>query len=124
MRPRASTDITPPRDRAHRLGAVVLALVAAALVAAALASAASAAPYDPHLTRAPYLTDLVGRHVIVNWATDRSATAASASWGAYTDSGCSLTSTQAATRTGITVGTVAEYQWKASLSLPADGSYC
>jgi hypothetical protein len=124
MRPRASTDTTPPRDRARRLGAIVLALVAAALVAAALASAATAAPYDPHLTRAPYHTDLVGRHVIVNWATDRSATAASASWGAYSGSGCSLTNTQAATRTGITVGTVLEYQWKASLSLPADGSYC
>ena len=40
------------------------------------AGPATAGPtgYNSHLTRAPYLTDLVGRHVAINYATDRSAT--------------------------------------------------
>ena len=39
--------------------------------------------YDTHLTRAPYLTDLVGLHVIVNFATDQSGTTASVSYGPF-----------------------------------------
>ena len=124
MRPRSTSDPIPRRGRRRSLRAVAVALLAAAFGAASLASTSAAAPYDPHLTRAPYLTDLVGGHVIVNWATDRSATAASASWGPWDGTTCSLTNTQAAVRTGISVNAVVEYQWKASLSLPAGASYC
>ncbi|MCU1429842.1 MAG: metallophosphoesterase [Actinomycetia bacterium] len=91
----------------------------------ALAPAAeAAAPFDPHLTRAPYLTDLVGLHVLVNWATDRTGTTGSLAWGAVSGSTCNLTNTQTATRISITVGPVLEYQWKASLTLPSQGTYC
>ena len=55
-----------------------------------------AATYDTHLTRAPYLTDLVGTHVIVNFATDQTGTVASVSYGAVRRHACALTSTQAA----------------------------
>jgi hypothetical protein len=77
------------------------------------------------LTRSPYLTDLVGRSVEVNWATDTSNTAGSASWGAVDASGaCTVTHVVAGTSTSITVGTTPEYQWKAQLTLPASGRYC
>jgi Calcineurin-like phosphoesterase len=101
------------------------ALVAlAALVLSGLASPSGAATYDTHLTRAPYLTDLVGLHVIVNFATDQSGTAASVSYGPVNGGTCTLGSTQSATRVTVKVGTVNEYQWKASLALPSGGSYC
>ena len=88
------------------------------------ADAAGAATYDAHLTRAPYLTDLVDRHVIVNFATDQSSTAASVAYGSASGGSCSLTSTQTAARTPVTVGSVSEYQWRAPLSLPISGQYC
>ena len=80
--------------------------------------------YDTHLTRAPYLTDLVGLHVIVNFATDQSGTTASVTYGPFDGTTCVLSSAQSATRTTVTVGTVNEYQWKASLTLPSAGQYC
>ncbi len=74
------------------------------------------------LRRAPYLTDLGATTVTVNWATDTSQTIGSMTYGVAPN--CS-TSTQSATRTSITVGTVAEYQWTANISgLSADTSYC
>ncbi len=86
---------------------------------------ACTAPIAPQLTRSPYLTDLVGRSVAVNWATDTSNTVAGASWGAVDAmGGCTPTNVVAAARTSITVGTTSEYQWKATLSLPASGRYC
>ncbi|MCW2621961.1 MAG: metallophosphoesterase, partial [Frankiales bacterium] len=81
--------------------------------------------YAPQLTRAPYLTDLVGKHVAVNFATDRSATTGSIVYGAVDDEdGCTPTTTVAASRTSITVGTVLEYQWTAQVNVPAAGRYC
>ncbi|MDX6573646.1 MAG: acid phosphatase type 7, partial [Gaiellales bacterium] len=59
-----------------------------------------------------------------NFATDRSGSAASVAYGSASDGSCSLTSTQTAARTTVTVGSVSEYQWKASLSLPISGQYC
>ena len=85
---------------------------------------AGAAAFDPHLRRAPYLTDLVGLHVLVNWATDRSATTGSLLWGPVSGETCTLTNTETATRTPLTVDALSEYQWKASLTLPATGTYC
>src|SRR4051812_20481616 len=88
------------------------------------APAASAAAFNAALTRAPYLTDLVASHVNVNWATNQSATTGSLQWGPVSGGTCSLANSTTATRTTITVGTVSEYQWKASLSLPGQGTYC
>lgn len=83
------------------------------------------APYDPHLTRAPYLTDLVGNHVAINFATDQSATNASVKYGAVDSGGnCTPGTTVTPGRTSIVVGTVSQYQWTAQLDLPAQGSYC
>jgi hypothetical protein len=82
-------------------------------------------PYDPNLTRAPYLTDLVNLHVAINWATNQSATTGSVQWGQVGAGGaCSLTDTLPASRTSILVGTVGEYQWKGDLTLPSSGKYC
>ncbi|HEY8728200.1 MAG TPA: metallophosphoesterase [Acidothermaceae bacterium] len=86
--------------------------------------AQAVSPWSPSLTRAPYLTDLVGTHVNVNWATNKSATTGSLHWGPVTAGTCTLTQTQSATRSSITVGTVHEYQWKTSLALPGQGAYC
>lgn len=88
------------------------------------ASAQAASPFNSALTRAPYLTDLVGTHANVDWATDRSATTGSLQWGPVTGGTCSLANTLAATRSSVTVGAVGEYQWKVSLSLPGQGTYC
>ena len=85
---------------------------------------AGAADYNTHLTRAPYLTDLVGLHVIVNFATDQSGTTASVTYGPFDGTTCTLPSVQSATRSTVKVGTVSEYQWKASLTLPSAGRYC
>lgn len=88
-------------------------------------SATVISAYDPHLTRAPYLTDLVGQHVAINFATDQSGTSASVKYGAVDGSGnCSAATTVAANRITIQVGTIFEYQWTAQVTLPATGTYC
>ncbi|MGZ4589809.1 MAG: metallophosphoesterase [Actinomycetes bacterium] len=80
---------------------------------------------DPHLSRAPYLTDLVGQGATVNFATDRSTTVASVRYGAVGAGGaCTPSTTVAATKIVVAVGAVFEYQWKARLDLPQSGSYC
>jgi hypothetical protein len=114
--------------RLRRLGVGVTAVVLAVAGVAANTPAAHAATgaFDPHLTRAPYLTDLVALHVNVNWATDQSSTTGSLQWGPVTGGTCTLPNTVTAARnaSSITVGSVKEYQWKVALSLPAQGSYC
>src|SRR6266702_3234309 len=88
------------------------------------ATNAGAAGYDSHLTRAPYLTDLVELTVNVNWATSNTGTG-SLKWGPVTSGSCSLTNTVSnPTLKGITVGSVSETQWTAALSLPSQGVYC
>ena len=72
----------------------------------------------------PYLTDLVGLHVIVNFATDQTGTTASVSYGPFDGTTCTLPSSQSATRSTVTVGSLTHYQWKASLTLPSAGQYC
>src|SRR6266568_6137163 len=114
-----------PLRRSRRL-TVGITSAALAAVALATAPAAQAAAFNTHLTRAPYLTDLVGLHVNVNWATDQSATTGTLQWGPVSGGTCTLSNTMTAARnaSSITVGTVLEYQWKAALTLPAQGSYC
>src|SRR6266566_3406289 len=113
-------------SRRHRLA---VGVASAALIAAAaghMPAAEAATTFNAHLTRAPYLTDLVGLHVNVNWATDQSATTGSLQWGPVSGGTCTLPNTMTAARnaSSITLGTVKEYQWKAALTLPAQGSYC
>src|SRR5260370_29616335 len=75
-------DVRSLRRLAAGVTAAVLAAAAAAVASAPAAQAATA--FDPHLTRAPYLTDLVALHVNVNWATDQSATTGTMQWGPVT----------------------------------------
>ena len=56
--------------------------VLVAIVASVGVLTACTPPVATQLTRRPYLTDLVGTSVEVNWATDRSNMVASTSWGA------------------------------------------
>jgi hypothetical protein len=102
------------------------ALVLGVLVPLTLipATASGAASYDSHLTRAPYLTDLVGLTVNVNWATSTTGTG-SLEWGPVTSGSCSLTNkVNNPTLKGITVGSVSETQWTAALTVPSQGVYC
>lgn len=88
------------------------------------APASAATGYSTLLTRAPYLTDLVGQHVAINFATVPSSSTATVLWGAATGGGCSPTTQVTTTKRSITVGTVVESQWTAQLDLPASGQYC
>ncbi len=78
-----------------------------------------------HLTRYPYLTDLVDRYVTVNWATDKTGTTGSVKWGKVNaDGSCTPNTTVTASYVSITVNSVGEYQWKANLTLTPDTQYC
>jgi hypothetical protein len=51
-------------------------------------------------------------YATINWATDRSATTGSATWGQVAGDGSyTPTNTVTATRTDLTVNSVAEYQY-------------
>ncbi|MGH8859910.1 MAG: metallophosphoesterase, partial [Jatrophihabitantaceae bacterium] len=115
--------VTPGRLYSYAVRAKDAAGNTSALSPAVTATASAA--YDPHLTRAPYLTDLVNLNVAINFATDRSDTTGSAQYGAVNpDGSCIPTTSVAAIRSSVLVGTVSEYQWKVPLTLPATGSYC
>ena len=97
------------------------AAVAIAVAALAVPSAASPAA---SLTRFPYLTDLVARHVTVNWATTTGIATGHVTYGRLGAETCRAHRAPA-TATPITVGTVPEYQWKAQLTgLAKDTAYC
>jgi uncharacterized repeat protein (TIGR01451 family) len=84
---------------------------------------ADAEAYSPKLLRYPYLTDVVGNSATVNWATDRSSSTGSVKWGTVQGGSCTVSSKSAA-KTSITVGSTAEYQWKATLTLIPNTQYC
>ena len=71
-------------SRRHRLAAGVASAALIAAAAGHVPAAEAATAFNAHLTRAPYLTDLVALHVNVNWATDQSATTGSLQWGPVT----------------------------------------
>jgi Calcineurin-like phosphoesterase len=100
--------------------AVLLVAGAALVPAPALGAPASS------LTRYPYLTDLVGGSVSINWATTRtSAVTASVTIGTPGGVRPCDDRTVAATRTRITVKSVAQYQWRATVpDLVQDVTYC
>ena len=82
-------------------------------------------PYSPHLTRAPYLTDLVGLHATVNFGTDRSSNVAAVTYGpAGTGSTCTLNSTVVPSHLSLSMNGTVDYQWKATLTLPSAGTWC
>jgi hypothetical protein len=87
------------------------------MVPATLASTAS------QLRRYPYVTDVVGSYATINWGTDRSATSGQVRYGTVASGSCA-TSSASAVKTAITVNGVAEYQWKAQLTLSPNARYC
>src|SRR6185503_16723024 len=94
----------------------------AAVLFMVLPSGASAA-FDAKLKRYPYLTDLVGTSVMVNWATDISSTSATVRYGVA--GGTCDTNAVTASRTFVLVNGVSEYQWKAQITgLAANTQYC
>ncbi|MGH8862676.1 MAG: hypothetical protein ACRDVG_15830, partial [Jatrophihabitantaceae bacterium] len=97
----------------------LIVVMSAAVVAAA--GPAVAAP-SPTLTRYPYLTDSVQTSITINWASDRSASTGSVTWGPA--GSCAANTTAATTRTSITVGSKPEYQWAATIPVTPDTAYC
>lgn len=76
------------------------------------------------LSRYPYASEIVGNSATINWATDRSQSTGSATWGAVNNGTCAPSNRVAATRVSITVGSTSEYQWSARLTFPGPGTYC
>ncbi len=105
--------------RGRVLGVVTLLAVAALC----LLPSGSSAAFDAKLKRYPYLTDLVGTSVMVNFGTDISSTSATVKYGPV--GGTCDTSAVTATRTFILVNGISEYQWKAQIAgLAANTQYC
>src|SRR6478609_82414 len=105
------------RVRLPRWAAVV---TAAAIVVIATPAEAS----QPQLTRYPYLTDVVSTGATLNWATDQSQTTGYATYGAVGSEACNAHRVNGS-KTGITVGSKGEYQWKARITgLLSDTRYC
>jgi hypothetical protein len=86
-------------------------------------AAARPTTYRPELRRYPYLTDVVGPYATLNWATDRSGSTGSVTWGRVGTEACTAHSAPAM-RTGITINAVPAYQWNAPLTLTAGTAYC
>ena len=103
------------------LAAIVVALLVLAGTIRSIEPSASAAVAS-QLKRYPYLTDVIGTKATINWGTDRSAISGSVTYGKV-GSSCA-TNTVAATRAGITVNGVAQYQWKATIGLATNTQYC
>ena len=106
-------------SRCFRFGVAMLAVVGSLGVANSAATAVS-----PALRRYPYLSEVVGNSATVDWATDRSQTTGSATWGTVSGGQCTPSNTVTATKVSITVGSTSEYQWTAVLNLPGSGTYC
>ncbi len=97
-------------------------------------TAVPAEAYSTYLTRAPYLTDRTTSGLKVNFATTAPIVKVRVRYGPVSSSGCSLTTSSAATtsRRGYTVSypagsataTSNVYQWRSQLSGLASGSYC
>src|SRR3954468_5346742 len=105
---------------------ILLTATAAAVCAALVVvpSSPAAATVASELRRYPYLTDLVTTNVTINWATTTSLTTGTATYGRVGSESCTA-HTVTATRTSMTIGSTAEYQWKAQVSgLTPDAAYC
>jgi hypothetical protein len=99
-------------------------LLATLLALAALAAARPASASVAQLLRYPYLTDVIGGYATLNWGTDRSSTVGYATYGNVGAESCTAHRV-GGSKTGITVGSTAEYQWKAKLTgLTPNARYC
>lgn len=103
------------------VAAVALALAVGAM---SLLPPAATASVSSSLRRYPYLTDLVGGGVTVNWATTTAVPNGSVTYGKSGLESCTA-HTATATKTSITVGSSTEYQWKATITgLNNNAPYC
>jgi hypothetical protein len=84
---------------------------------------AGPAAYSAQLLRYPYLTDVVENYATVNWATDTSETTGRVTWGRANNESCTAHSMDAISTT-ISVNSVIEYQWRATLTLTPNTQYC
>src|SRR3954447_19886969 len=106
-----------------RIRSILLATVVAVTALAAVTRSAADAAFSGSLRRYPYLTDLVKRDVTVNWATTTSVALGAVSWGRV--GGECAEHVAAASKTSITVGSTAEYQWNARITgLNRGRRYC
>ena len=118
--------ISVASDLAPRRPTGALALAAFLVAGVALAPAQALGAPSSTLTRYPYLTDLAGGSVTVNWATTRtsSVTGMVTIGQVGTEPACA-SHTVSATRTSITVKSVSQYQWRATVpDLERDTAYC
>ncbi len=104
--------------------AVAVTVVASVAATGWTGAAASSATYSSHLLRYPYVTEVVANSATLAWGTDRSQSTSTAVWGPVTNGVCTPANQVAGTSASITVGTTAEYQWRAELSFPTSGTYC
>ena len=82
------------------------------------------AAFASQLTRYPYLTDVTQGFATINWATDRSGTKGSITYGKVGTETCSAHKVSGS-KTSIAVKSVNEYQWKAKLTgLQPNAQYC
>jgi uncharacterized repeat protein (TIGR01451 family) len=103
----------------------VLGMAASIVAAWVLALPGGASGFDAKLKRYPYLTDLVGTSVMVNWGTDISLQNGVVKYGQVGAESCTAHTAAPATKTFVFVNGVSEYQWKSQLSgLAADTQYC
>jgi hypothetical protein len=82
------------------------------------------AAFASQLTRYPYLTDVTQGFATINWATDRSGTKGSITYGKVGTETCSAHKVSGS-KTSIVVKSANEYQWKAKLTgLQPNSQYC
>jgi hypothetical protein len=93
------------------------------VVSISMTAGSASAGYSPLLRRYPYLTDVVDSYATINWATDQSNFNAAVRWGKVGAESCTAHYVEAS-RTAVTVNSVAEYQWKAMLTLAPGTQYC
>ena len=97
-------------------------LLATILVLATTTAASAGSQHQ--LRRKPYLTDLLQRHVIVNWATTAAVSNAWLRYGKVRSGNCTTHRAEALRKT-IVVGTTREHQWRGSLDgLNPNTRYC
>lgn len=114
------------------LGIVVtLAMATGTLILSGAGTASAAPTWDANLTRYPYLTDLVGTRVTVNWATTRLNSVSSTGFVTWGPPGQCGAHTAPATRNNLAVGSTTppntqtlEYRWEASIDVGTPGTYC
>src|SRR4029078_4155234 len=100
-----------------------LAFLCLLLLAPTLQSSTPASALAKSLRRYPYLTDLVKRHVTINWATTTSVRNGHVRYGRVSNH-CRGRTARPHERP-ISVGRLTERQWRASLSRLAPGArYC